>query len=81
MGDSWEQQTIERGTPRIGLAARSTPHPILVPVRQSRGRVLVADDDVLLREGVASLLSGNGFDVVGWCGEPKGAAVVDPAVV
>jgi DNA-binding NarL/FixJ family response regulator len=30
----------------------------------------VADDDVLLREGLAGLLSGAGFDVVGQCGEP-----------
>jgi DNA-binding NarL/FixJ family response regulator len=71
VGDSWEQQTTEGGTPPIGLAARSTPHPVLVPVRQSRGRVLVADDDVLLREGLVSLLSGNGFDVVGQCGDSQ----------
>jgi DNA-binding NarL/FixJ family response regulator len=32
--------------------------------------VVVADDDVLLREGLASLLTGAGFDVVGRCGEP-----------
>ena len=32
--------------------------------------MVVADDDVLLREGLASLLSGSGFDVVGRCGEP-----------
>jgi len=31
---------------------------------------VVADDDVLLREGLASLLTGSGFDVVGRCGEP-----------
>jgi DNA-binding NarL/FixJ family response regulator len=30
-----------------------------------RGRVIVADDDVLLREGLASLLTRQGFDVVG----------------
>jgi DNA-binding NarL/FixJ family response regulator len=33
--------------------------------------VTVADDDVLLREGLASLLERRGFDVVGQCGEPK----------
>jgi serine/threonine-protein kinase PknK len=33
--------------------------------------VLVADDDVLLREGLVSLLSGNGFDVVGQCGDSQ----------
>jgi serine/threonine-protein kinase PknK len=35
----------------------------------SRARVIVADDDVLLREGVASLLQGSGFDVVGQAGD------------
>ena len=32
-------------------------------------RVVVADDDVLLREGLASLLSSSGFDVVGQAGD------------
>jgi DNA-binding NarL/FixJ family response regulator len=32
-------------------------------------RVVVADDDVLLREGLASLLVGSGFDVVGQAGD------------
>ena len=32
-------------------------------------RVVVADDDVLLREGVASLLTGAGFTVVGQAGD------------
>ncbi|HEX3546581.1 MAG TPA: response regulator transcription factor [Mycobacterium sp.] len=32
-------------------------------------RVVVADDDVLLREGLASLLTGSGFDVVGQAGD------------
>jgi DNA-binding NarL/FixJ family response regulator len=31
--------------------------------------VVVADDDVLLREGLVSLLERSGFDVVGQCGE------------
>src|SRR4051794_41228388 len=31
-------------------------------------RVVVADDDVLLREGLSSLLNGHGFDVVGRAG-------------
>jgi DNA-binding NarL/FixJ family response regulator len=31
----------------------------------------VADDDVLLREGLASLLERKGFDVVGQCGGPS----------
>jgi serine/threonine-protein kinase PknK len=32
-------------------------------------RVIVAEDDVLLREGIASLLSAAGFDVVGQAGD------------
>ncbi len=34
----------------------------------SRTRVALADDDVLLREGLASLLEGSGFEVVGQSG-------------
>jgi serine/threonine-protein kinase PknK len=34
----------------------------------SRARVVLADDDVLLREGLASLLERSGFEVVGRCG-------------
>jgi serine/threonine-protein kinase PknK len=34
-------------------------------------RVLIADDDVLLREGIASLLSGRGFEVVGLSGDAR----------
>jgi DNA-binding NarL/FixJ family response regulator len=34
-----------------------------------RGRVVVADDDVLVREGVVSLLQRSGFEVVGQAGD------------
>jgi serine/threonine-protein kinase PknK len=34
-----------------------------------RARVIIADDEVLLREGVASLLERSGFDVVGQAGD------------
>ena len=34
-----------------------------------RARVVLADDDVLLREGLASLFQRSGYDVVGQCGE------------
>ena len=34
----------------------------------SRTRVVLADDDVLLREGLASLLERSGFEIVGTCG-------------
>jgi serine/threonine-protein kinase PknK len=61
----------ERRAAPFGSSAEPTPHPVLVPVARSRGRVLVADDDVLLREGLVSLLSGNGFDVVGQCGDSQ----------
>src|SRR4051794_24904599 len=35
-------------------------------------RVVLAEDDVLLREGLASLLNGRGFDVVGQSGDATG---------
>src|SRR5256714_15172177 len=35
----------------------------------SRTRVVLADDDVLLREGMASLLERSGFEVVGQGGD------------
>ena len=35
----------------------------------SPASVVIADDDVLLREGLASLLERSGFDVVGQCGD------------
>jgi serine/threonine-protein kinase PknK len=39
-------------------------------------RVVVADDDVLVREGVASLLRGAGYEVVGEAGDPDALADV-----
>jgi serine/threonine-protein kinase PknK len=39
------------------------------PPSTSRARVVLADDDVLLREGVASLLEQSRFDVVGRAGD------------
>ncbi|MDR3035068.1 MAG: response regulator, partial [Kitasatospora sp.] len=35
----------------------------------SRARVVLADDDILLREGLASLLDRSGLDVVGQAGD------------
>jgi len=47
------------------------PQPLIIPhMADSRARVVVADDDVLLREGLVSLLSSSGFDVVGRCSMP-----------
>jgi DNA-binding NarL/FixJ family response regulator len=37
-------------------------------------RVILADDDVLLREGIASLLGGAGYDVVGQAADALGLA-------
>jgi DNA-binding NarL/FixJ family response regulator len=34
-------------------------------------RVVLADDDVLLREGLAGLLEGSGFEIAGQCGTPS----------
>jgi len=37
----------------------------------SQTRVVLADDDVLLREGLAGLLDRSGFEVAGQCGTPS----------
>jgi DNA-binding NarL/FixJ family response regulator len=37
----------------------------------STARVAIADDDVLLREGLASLLERSGFEIVGQAGDPS----------
>jgi DNA-binding NarL/FixJ family response regulator len=52
-----------------GWAQRPRP-PIIPGMAENRARVVVADDDVLLREGLVSLLSSSGFDVVGRCSMP-----------
>jgi len=41
-------------------------------VSETRTRVVVADDDTLLREGIASLLERSGFDVVAQAGDAPG---------
>ena len=45
------------------------------PEPVSRARVVLADDDVLLREGLASLLDRSGFEVVGQSGD--GAELIE----
>jgi serine/threonine-protein kinase PknK len=40
----------------------------MVTVDTGRKRVVLADDEVLLREGLASLLERSGFEIVGQCG-------------
>ena len=69
MRDSWARPatTVRPSVPDVW--AGPVPHPILIPVAGDRGRVVVADDDVLLREGLGSLLVNSGFDVVGQCGD------------
>ncbi len=65
---SWDRSATALRPAPSEVWAGPTAHPILLPVAGNRGRVLVADDDVLLREGLVSLLTGSGFDVVGQCG-------------
>ena len=43
--------------------------PIILSVPE-RTRVVIAEDDLLVREGVVSLLTRRGYDVVGQCGDP-----------
>jgi DNA-binding NarL/FixJ family response regulator len=40
-------------------------------VSGSRARVVIADDDVLLREGLARLLEGSGLEIVGQAGDAE----------
>lgn len=42
----------------------------MLPRAMAAARIVVADDDVLLREGLVSLLRGAGYDVVGEAGDP-----------
>jgi DNA-binding NarL/FixJ family response regulator len=55
-----------RPTWRAGVS--STEH-------ERAGRLILADDDVLLREGIASLLGNAGYDVVGQAGDA--ASLID----
>lgn len=49
------------------MSTGAAPEP--VPAPPARRRIVVADDDVLLREGLASLLDRSGFAVVGQAGD------------
>src|ERR671931_2647978 len=51
---------------------RTSPGPAAAPgPPRPATRIVVADDDVLLREGLASLLARSGFDVVGQAGDAR----------
>jgi DNA-binding NarL/FixJ family response regulator len=52
----------------VGSADQETQTGARIPAIERR-RVVIAEDDVLLREGVASLLENAGFDVVGQAGD------------
>jgi DNA-binding NarL/FixJ family response regulator len=67
---AWERPATGIRPPPSDDWAGAAPRPILLPVAGDRGRVVVADDDVLLREGLGSLLVNSGFDLVGQCGDP-----------
>jgi DNA-binding NarL/FixJ family response regulator len=54
--------TGNREVPSLSLAPKTAPEARSAP------RVVLADDDVLLREGLASLLDRSGFEVVGQAG-------------
>src|SRR6201994_4695698 len=52
----------KRGVPSLSGTAEAAPQISYAP------RIVLADDDVLLREGLASLLDRSGFEVVGQAG-------------
>jgi DNA-binding NarL/FixJ family response regulator len=52
-----------------GVQSSSRVEPRKLNRNMSGGRVVLADDDVLLREGIARILGGAGFDVVGQAGD------------
>jgi DNA-binding NarL/FixJ family response regulator len=54
---------------QMEAAKRPGPQPAEHGATTNRTRVVVADDDVLLREGITSLLERFGFDVVGQAGD------------
>jgi DNA-binding NarL/FixJ family response regulator len=51
-----------------GAVPSSSAAAEMAPQNRRASRVVLADDDVLLREGLASLLDRSGFDVVGQAG-------------
>ena len=62
------RNVVEFSRVRAACSRLSQPVPAGGPM-ETPVRVVIADDDVLLREGVASLLARAGFDVVGQAGD------------
>src|ERR1700688_4555726 len=74
-GGSWLMTAVGQIPPQIGARVvdnRGMPTSSATPETASQSRratrVVLADDDVLLREGLASLLDRSGFEVVGQAG-------------
>ena len=59
----------ETATPAVTRCGFGATGEIIRKMTEERIRVALADDDILLREGLASLLERSGFDVVGQCGD------------
>jgi DNA-binding NarL/FixJ family response regulator len=70
----WLVTGVGRSVPLVGAwvdnrgMARSSAVPEVAAGGERAQRVVLADDDVLLREGLASLLERSGFEVVGQAG-------------
>src|SRR6476620_7550726 len=61
------------GTCRAGCQRRSGGvDTARMPERERAQRVAIADDEVLLREGLAALLREGGYDVIGQASEADG---------
>ena len=78
-GRTASRQKAGRSLPQTGARVvdnRQVPTPSGTPETAPESppapRVVLADDDVLLREGLASLLDRSGFDVVGQAGDEAG---------
>jgi DNA-binding NarL/FixJ family response regulator len=56
---------------RVGYPRHDGSRSIIDYVSASRTRVVLADDDVLLREGLARLLEQSGYDVAGQAGTAR----------
>ena len=65
-----DEDTLLIGVKTSDIATSENESPVKTPLR-----VVVAEDDVLLREGLASLLERSGLDVVGQAGD--GAQLVE----